>query len=373
MKKIFFVLVCFLIFPLYANAADVNLIAEENFKKFDFNGVMDSVPESTREDLHEAGIDDISFDTIKRFSITDIIKAVAKRATQSLSNIKSLVLNLFVIFIFHFIVASCEIKDGFTDVCKYMEMLAAICLIGGFFVSLTLSVGEIIYGSTKFMLSYVPLFSVVIASGGNPLSANAYNFFLISLVQFLNQFVTSFFLPFTGVFTALSLSGALSQSKSILALAGSVKKIVILLLSFSVGILTFFLTAQNVMGVSIDGASMKAASFLTRSFVPIVGGAIKDAISSLRGCMLIIKATVGSFGIMAGILMFLPCILKLFIFKAVFSFSITAFGLINATQTINVLKSFSDAVTIMLSILLSIGFVFIISTGIMISMGCGYS
>lgn len=373
MKKIFMILFLFLVFPSYADAASINDITEESLKKFDFGAVIDSVPYDTMEDLHSAGIDGISLNFFKSLTLKPIITAVGKRVIQSLENVKALILNLFVIFIFHFIVSSCEIKDGFTDICKYVEMLAAICLLGGFFVTLSISVGEIIYGNTKFMLSYVPLFSIVIASGGNPLSANAYNFFLISLVQFLNQFVTSFFLPFTGIFTALSLSGALAQSKSILALAGSIKKLVILLLSFSVGVLTFFLTAQNVMGVSVDSASMKAASFMTRSFVPIIGGAIKDAISSIQGCMLIIKSAVGSFGIMAGILMFLPAILKLFIFKAVFSFSITAFGLINATQTVSVLKSFSDAVTIMLSILLSIGFVFIISTGIMISMGCGYS
>ena len=155
------------------------------------------------------------------------------------------------------------------------------------------------------MLSYVPLFSLVIATSGCPLSANTYSFFLICIVQFLNRTITTFFLPFTGVFTALSLCSALSLSTSLKSISATLKKTFIILLASSVGILSFFLSVQNFMAQTADQTSMKTLSFLAGSFVPIIGGAIKQAMSSLRGCMLLIKATVGSLGILVGILMFL--------------------------------------------------------------------
>ena len=81
-----------------------------------------------------------------------------------------------------------------------------------------------------------------------------------------------------------------------------------LLLSLVIGI-------QNAMAMSVDSFSIKTAKFALGSFIPLVGGAISDAIGTVAGSLNLIKNTCGTMGIAAMIVLLLPSILHLILHR----------------------------------------------------------
>ncbi len=50
--------------------------------------------------------------------------------------------------------------------------------------------------------------------------------------------------------------------------------------------------------------------FVISSFVPVVGSALGEALSTVQGCIKVLKGGVGAFGVLAVVFMFLPILIE---------------------------------------------------------------
>lgn len=65
-----------------------------------------------------------------------------------------------------------------------------------------------------------------------------------------------------------------------------------------------------------DTVSVKTARFFLSNSIPIVGGAITDAVGTLAGSISVLRSGVGAFGICALLLLILPALLQMLLWKA---------------------------------------------------------
>ena len=64
------------------------------------------------------------------------------------------------------------------------------------------------------------------------------------------------------------------------------------------------------MTSAVDSTGARAARFMVSSFVPVVGGALGEALGTITGCVKMIKSGVTAFGLLAEGALFLPVLLE---------------------------------------------------------------
>lgn len=105
--------------------------------------------------------------------------------------------------------------------------------------------------------------------------------------------------------------------------------------------------------------------------MPIVGGALSDAYSSIIGSVALLKSTVGMFGVIAVVLMDLPVILQL----TARILLLKLLGVLSSSMgddaSGEVLETLSSVLTVINAAIIFTAALFIISTGIVISVKAG--
>lgn len=118
-------------------------------------------------------------------------------------------------------------------------------------------------------------------------------------------------MPLLGIFLAFCIAGSLNSQINIGGIISTVKKVVVWTLGFLLTIFVGLLTIRGIVAGSADTVATKTTKFLLGSFVPVVGGALSEALNSVQGCMGVIRSSVGSLGIIVCVLTFLPLLLTI--------------------------------------------------------------
>ena len=134
---------------------------------------------------------------------------------------------------------------------------------------------------------------------------------------------------------------------------------------------TSLLALQSIISTAADGAGTKAAKFVVSSFVPVVGGALSDALTTVQGCIKLLKSGVGAFGLLAAAFIFLPVILQCCLW--ILSLNLCAgFGDIFALKEISgLLRACCRVLETMLAIIFCCMTIMIVSTVLVLVIGGG--
>ena len=108
-------------------------------------------------------------------------------------------------------------------------------------------------------------------------------------------------------------------------LSEGIKKAVIWGLGLIMTVFLGILSVQSIITASADNAAMKTLKFAVSSAVPIVGGAVSDALSTVSGSLALMRTGIGGFGIAAGVCLLAPPVIS----AACYSFSLFAAGVIS--------------------------------------------
>ena len=211
-----------------------------------------------------------------------------------------------------------------------------------------------------FMLSYIPIFTAVVSASGMPLSAFSYNAVLLSFSQLCSFVSTDLIIPCVFLLTLVSVYTSVGTSFNASDIISLIKKALTLTLSMLAGIFTGLLAVKSKIAVAADSVAVKV--------IPIVGGALGDAFSSVLGSFALIKNTVGAFGIAAVLIMVLPSVLSLLTWYFSLSVCSVICSLTGSDASSAVLKNICSCVSAVNVVLLFFATVFIISTGIMLNL-----
>ena len=128
-------------------------------------------------------------------------------------------------------------------------------------------------------------------------------------------------------------------------------------------------TIQNVIAVSSDNAVTNIAKFTVDSCVPIVGTTLSSAVLAVQGCINLVKSTVGTFGIVAGIFIFLPILVKCVSWILFLKLGVGISQMFGINKMASLLYIAINVVSILLAFLVCSIVVLIISIGILILIG----
>ncbi|MGN1481663.1 stage III sporulation protein AE [Porcipelethomonas sp.] len=362
MKKIILILIMFLSFSMPVCADEFQ--TDELYEASGASGL------SAGEILEENGIsfeDPESILNLNPSKIWNIIKEIAEnKITQPLK----LFASLFIVIILTALIdgTSGTIKNkGIARIYELICVLVCVAVLSVPVCSCMEIASTALEQGAEFMMGFVPVFAGVAAAGGHITSASGYNLLVLGFSDVAIQIAGNFFMPVLSMCISLAIVDAACDAVSLDGILNGIKKIVTWGLGFIMTIFTGLLSIQSIVGSSADTLSVKAAKYVISNSVPVVGGAASDAYTTVRGSLVLLKNGIGGVGITALVVMLLPSLILLFLYKISFSVLGAAAEVFGTKKLMQLFKNINSVLSTAIGIVVCFTLMFIISTAIIMT------
>lgn len=228
------------------------------------------------------------------------------------------------------------------------------------------SVGTTITAASDFTAVFIPVFAGIIAISGQAATASVFTSVMLVVIQILMQLTVQLLLPFAGLMLGVTAAGGLNTDLKIEKLADGVKKVIIWVLGLIMTIFIGILSLQSVISASADSVTLRAAKFAVSNSIPFVGGAVSDALATVKSSVALLKSGVGSFGIIAGSCILFPIIAKTLCYR-LFLFIAEVASEMFGTEKISIMVRCGENVVSILIAVISCFYLFVtISTALLL-------
>ncbi len=257
------------------------------------------------------------------------------------------------------------------------ELGGSLNFIFSLIVSLTLVDGVIgiikaavaaIKGTGTFMLSFVPIYSGIILLSGKPTAAGVAGGLLLLAAEIIVEMAAFVIVPLMCAYFGLGLSSSVSPLIRDSSLSVAVKNVALWILALTFTAFAGLLSLQTTLTAAADTVGVKTAKFFVASFVPVAGPALSEALTTVSASMDLIKSSVGLYAVVAIILILLPLIIEIFLWRVMIVFSKAAANILSV-NTAAVLKAVDSLLALLLGMILFVGALFIICISVLIKNG----
>ncbi len=226
------------------------------------------------------------------------------------------------------IVISCALKmsadslsnEMLSSVCEYLSLLSIALAVWQSVSSAWRSCEELISSVTVFTSSMLPVMSALYTAGGNITTGAVRYAGMSALLTFLENFCALCLYPALRICFCFAIVNAVSNAVDLSPVITTVKNTVSFLLVFVMTLLSSVLAFQSSLTQSADSLLARTVKFAIGSFVPVVGGAVSEAMRTVTGSLGVIKSSVGVISVAVIILMLLPPLLELIVCRISLSF-----------------------------------------------------
>jgi stage III sporulation protein AE len=249
------------------------------------------------------------------------------------------------------------------------SILSLMVLLPGLTQLLRGAVSVVDVGS-KFTLLLIPILAGIITAAGNPLMAVSYHSFTFLAAQGLSQLADNVIVPTTGVVLGLSFVDAATKDARLSAVSELIKKTVIGTFSILAGLFTALLSIKSLIANTADALAVRGVKVFAGS-VPLVGGALNEAMGAILSSISLVKGAVGGFALLAALLLYAPILVQLFLWSLLLKLLCSAGAMFRQDNTATVFKSAGFAVSILSACVIFNAALLLISTGLVLTMKAG--
>ncbi|MGN1010843.1 MAG: stage III sporulation protein AE, partial [Clostridia bacterium] len=259
---------------------------------------------------------DFSFDLS---SLWDTFLSLVLRELRTFSALISQLLLLGVIGAVFHVFAESFPKGSISKVGQWVLFLAFLLVaVKNFHMALELGAGTI-EKAADFLYAVLPVLLSSFALTGGTVAASVVQPTVLGVITLFLGLLERFFLPLLLMMAALVICSQLTSGYSFRKFCELIRSVLLIALGFMMTVFTGLLGLESFAAGTVDGLTLKTAKMATGSFIPLVGGYIADAFDSILGAGLLLRSSIGIFGVIAVfIVMFLPALrilLMAFLFK----------------------------------------------------------
>lgn len=222
-----------------------------------------------------------------------------------------------------------------------------------------------------FLLAAVPVYAGLLISAGNAAAGTTYGALTLAAANGISAISTNISIPLLRVFLVFSaVSGVTSYNLK--KLTDGLYKFLKWMMILAVTVFSGVLSVQTLVTAQSDQITAKAAKLIASSAIPIVGGAFGDALSAIGGSVSLIKSSVGAFGLLASLAVFLPICMRAVIWLAVCQLSALAADLFELSGVVNFLEGCAAVIRLLLASVISVGVVSVVSAAVVLCVRGAY-
>lgn len=224
--------------------------------------------------------------------------------------------------------------------------------------------------AAAFFGSLVPLLGAVTLAGGGEATGAAQTLGMSMTVEALELCLSYVLVPLTSLLFALGLVGLLGDGGGARTLCAQVKRVFL----WCVGLLSTLTAAvlglQTVLATSTDSVAMRTVKYTVSGMLPIVGGTVSGALSTLSTGLLYVKSTVGVGAIVVLLSLVLPPLVSLGVYRLSMGACASLWRFVSPDRPSPLLDTFCAAIDTTLSVgclsavLMIVEIVFFMKSGI---------
>lgn len=361
-KRVLLTVLFLIVFSLPCSAQTVEELYNEQLEASGGEMLLQSLPEETKVLLDKLGISSLQPETFSQadtehilHELLDILLRLAKGPIASATTVLGIVLLYAWVQGLGNTLGGGENTHVFGVICALTACGTVLLPISACITR----VCEAMESVSVFMTSFVPVYAGVLITGGKAVSALSFQSLVLYASELLSLLSTQVIVPLMTASLALGLCGSVSPHIKLGKIGELISKSATWLLTLAMVLFTGLLSLQNLAGTAADTLGNRALKFSIASFVPVVGGTVSEAFSTVRGCLHLLKSTIGCFGMAATALVVLPPLATCLIWNGVLALCHMTSEMFELAVLSGVLKSTQSVLKCLIAVL-SVSAVFMI-------------
>lgn len=219
---------------------------------------------------------------------------------------------------------------------------------------------------TQMDITFPILLTLTTALGASS-SVGVYQPAVALLSGGITQIFTNIIFPLFIFAFVFCIIGNLSKSVKLDKYSSFISSIFKWLIGLIFTVFFAFLTIQGLSASSFDSVSIRTAKFTLKSYVPLMGGYLSEGFDLIMSSTILIKNAVGLTGIVVLVLSVLTPILNIMVFSLLLKGASAILQPLSDSRISNFLADCSKAVSMLMTCLLGIAFMYFLSTGLIMA------
>ncbi len=342
-------------------------------EQFDLSGaddLNDSIPKEVRDIFDDLEIDITEqnwTDKLNAGNVFTIIKDFISDGGKT--PLKAGVSVIALILVNGAFLAFCGERTDIKGTALFASALAvsAVALLPLF--SVITAAARSLRAGAQFMLSFVPVYGTVLFASGKPVTSAASGSLLLAASEGLVQLSTRVLTPLIGSYLAVCICSAVSPVIDGFGISELIKKVANWVIGLVSTVYLGILSVQTTVNAAADTLAVKTGKFVIGSFIPVVGGIMSETLTTVQSCMSLLKTSVGIYGVVVLVLILLPVIIELLLWRVMLLCSSSVASVFECGAICTVLKAADAAVSFLFGIILICALAFIISITVIFAAG----
>ncbi len=366
------VIIIFLFFNIKAYAVNTDEYFKDGLESSGAYELSEFLDDETLDYLEKLGLDEIEYEkllSVSPQSVFELMGGILKgKLTQPLKTVMKCIATVILAGVCTSFAGQDEkMKTVLDTVCA---SFAVISIFSSGYTSI--SAGASAIGScAAFEKALIPVLAGVVTASGNPSLAFSVQGSAFVAAQAIEALANNIILPLSAVTGALGIVGALAPSVKLGAVAELIKKTSTTVLGGAAGLFTGFLAMKSIVAGSADRVASRGIRLAAGTFIPVVGGALGEAYSSVMSSLSLVKNLIGVYAIIAFFAICIPVIAELFLWNAAMRTCSVFSDLLGTGSFSEIFKSAGYIFSMINVLLILSAVVFIITTGIVITVRTG--
>lgn len=299
------------------------------------------------------------------FGIGELISAVITEFTDSLKEPLRILARIVALMIITAAARSLQPSGGVAGSLTFVTLLGCITVVYGAVYECFSGVCSFLTRLGDFMLAYIPIYASLTAATGGIATGGGYYASALWVCELIAIAADRAVMPLLSLLLAVSFTAAINPDMRFSSAAESIKTAVRVSLTALMTVFSGLITVKSFAASAADNAAARAAKFGASSFIPIIGGSVSEAYSTVAAGLGMIRTGVGTLGITVMVFMLLKPIMTLITIKITLELSRMIADILGIGEVSELMRSTSYAISAAISTTLCFSMMFIISTAIM--------
>ena len=305
----------------------------------------------------------VNYQNLSDIFISNLFKQIKSSATS--------VTTLFVIIVVMAILTNLQL-DKDSDVVKISRLIIVMC-VGAILLKNYIEIVQIFNNIIKILSNSMQVVAVfltgILVASGKITSVGIIQPLLLFVASFICVVTQYIVVPFFTISIAINIISKISTDIKLDKMSGIFRKSSLCIFSSIIAVFVLILSMETTITKSIDGIYFKTTQNIVSDVVPVVGKFLSDSLDTVLGATELIGKAGGIIALIVTILIVSVPVIKIFVVFALYKILAALSEPINEDKILSeFINGFADVYKDMLGILIGITILFVMATGIIMSM-----
>lgn len=307
-----------------------------------------------------------------KINTTKFVKAISTYAVKEVIGTIKLMNMLIIISIVCALLSN--IQNAFTDEkisnIAYFACYALIIIIitKSFYIGVE-ETRDVIKSMADFMAALIPVLLMLLASVGGFAEAAVMDPLIIAVINISTRVILDVVVPLITITVVLNFVNNISEDYKIGKLNKLLKQLVLWIQGIIMTIFIGTVTIRGITSKTLDQITVQTAKFAVDNFVPIVGGALSDAITTVAGYSVLLKNAISSVGLIVLIVIMVFPIIKILIMALIHKLTAALIEPVSDKRIVECISAVGDSLVLLASCVICVSVMFFIIISIIASAG----